>query len=713
MITTLKRPLGGRWPAIALLLALASPALLAETYFVRADGGSSQQCTGLSDKPYSGSGSAQDCAWSHPFVALPPGGTPRIAGGDTLLIADGSYRMGHGAPATESCALSWSWDCYMPPIPSGPSPDQPTRILGSGHDQGCSSAPELWGTERASTVLNLQGSSNVELACLEVTDRASCIDFHCHNGQCDGEIARCDRSSAPWGDWASTGISARDSSNVVIRDVNIHGMANQGVYAGRLSDWTMERVQINANGWAGWDGDIGSDSGNTGTMLFLDSEIAWNGCVEDWQSGEKFGCWGQGGGGYGDGLGVGESGGHWIFEGAKVHHNTSDGIDLLYLRDDGQATVRRSLIDSNAGNQVKVSRSAVIENSIVIGNCSYFSDHLNMHDGDVCRALGDTVYVGFSNGSQTDLINNTIIGQGNCVISGGGGDSQSLLRIANNVIIGNPYWHYPDQQSCLYYSGSSEQIVWESNLIKDVRHGACPDGSICDTAPGLEDASLSTFSAEPISDSPLIAAADAGLAPDNDFHNLPRGAGGGPDIGAIEYGAQAEQPPSEPEPPVAEFSHQCQELTCQFTANASSAYAYEWTFGDGGSASGASAEHSYAAAGEYTVELRVTDGTTGLSDSASTTLSVSAPPPPPPVEESDVKLETRAYDRRNTRYVRLRWNNIDTDATDIYRDGVIIASTFSYQLYADRLDSGGPDSVTYRVCEHGGQACSNAVTVHF
>ncbi|MCA1778311.1 MAG: right-handed parallel beta-helix repeat-containing protein [Xanthomonadaceae bacterium] len=451
-----------------LFLGLASPAILADSYFVRPDGGTAQQCTGLSDQPYPGSGTSQDCAWSHPFVALPPGSAPRISGGDTLLIGEGDYRMGHGAPSADRCALDWSWDCHMPPIPSGPSADQPTRILGTGYDQGCPAAPKLWGTERARTILNLEGSSNVVLACLEVTDHASCIDFHCHNGQCGGQVAACNRASAPWGDWASTGVTATDSSNVVLRDVNIHGMANQGVRAGRLSDWTMDRVKINANGWAGWDGDIGADSANAGTLLFVDTEIAWNGCVEDWQTGDTFGCWGQGGGGYGDGLGTADSEGHWIFENARVHHNTSDGIDLLHMRDGGQITVRRSLIESNAGNQVKVSRSALIENSIIVGNCEFFQGEGNMHDSDHCRALGDTISVGLEAGGQTDLINNTIIGQGNCVISGGGGDSQSVLTLANNVIIGSPYWHDPGQQSCLYYSGSGEQIVWQNNLVKDV-----------------------------------------------------------------------------------------------------------------------------------------------------------------------------------------------------------------------------------------------------
>ena len=707
MIDTQHRPKGGRWPILVLLLALASPAVLAETYFVRTDGGNADQCTGLSDKPYPGNGSSQDCAWSHPFVALPPAGAPRISGGDTLLIGGGSYRMGHGAPAAEACSLSWSWDCFMPPIPSGPSPDQPTRILGQGHDQGCAAAPELWGTERARTVLNLQGSSNVELACLEVTDRASCIDFHCHNGQCDGQVAACNRSSAPWGDWASTGVRASDSSNVVMRDVNIHGLASQGVYAGRLTDWTLERVRINANGWAGWDGDIGSDSSNAGTLLFVDSEIAWNGCVEDWQSGDKFGCWGQGGGGYGDGIGLGESGGHWIFENVEVHHNTSDGIDLLYLRGDGQATVRRSLIDSNAGNQIKVSRSAVIENSVIIGNCSYFADHPNMHDGDVCRALGDTVSVGFNDASHTDLINNTIIGEGNCVISGGGGSAQSVLTIANNLIIGNPYWHSPSQDSCLYYSGSNEQVVWTNNFIHNVRNDACPGDSLCSGKPGIKNDSLDNFDPQPTQDSPLIAAANAALAPETDFNDLLRGVNGGPDIGAIEYGA--DQTPELPDPPVAGFNANCEKLACAFTAEGSSdtGLDYQWLFGDGSTGSGASVNHQFSASGRYDVTLAVTDAH-GQSDSATQAVTVFDS------SNDDISLVVRAVKRRNgVRFTRLRWSGIDSQATDIYRNGTLIAATFSYQLYADRLDENTSGQVAYRVCRHDSQSCSQVEIANF
>lgn len=528
------------WAFVLLTALLFASSSWADTYYVRTDGGSAGQCNGLDNSAYPGSGSNRNCAWRHPFIALPPAGSPRIDGGDTLVIGSGSYRIGLGAPGSSSCVAGWSWDCVMSAIPSGPSTAKKTRILGAGHNSGCSNPPELWGSERAKKVLNLEGSSNVEVACLEVTDHESCIEFHCHNDKCDGEVDACKRDESPFGDWAGRGLSASDSSNVLLRDLNIHGMANRGIMAGGLSNWTMQHVKIIANGWAGWDGDIGSGSSNSGTIRFIESEISWNGCAERWPGGEKFGCWAQQGGGYGDGLGTAETGGHWIFERSQIRFNTSDGIDLLYLRDNGQVTVKRTLVDSNAGNQIKVAKSSLIENSIVVGNCGFFSGKGNMLAGDHCRALGDTISVGLEPGAQTDLINNTIIGQGNCVISGGGGTASSRIRFINNLVIATPYWHNPDQQSCLYYSGASEQVVWDNNFIHNPRHDACPGNSLCSGSPGIRNASITQFEGEPLEGSPLISAANADLAPVNDYFGVIRGASGGPDIGAIERTGPAE-----------------------------------------------------------------------------------------------------------------------------------------------------------------------------
>jgi len=66
-------------------------------------------------------------------------------------------------------------------------------------------------------------------------------------------------------------------------------------------------------------------------------------------------------------------------------------------------------------------------------------------------------------------------------------------------------------------------------------------------------------------------------------------------------------------PPTAAFAASCSALTCTVDAGASfdpddtSIASYQWVFGDGTTATGVSAAHSYAAAGTYTITLTVTD----------------------------------------------------------------------------------------------------------
>jgi hypothetical protein len=118
------------------------------------------------------------------------------------------------------------------------------RILGSGWDAGCADPPEWWGAERPWFIVNLTDSSNVEIACLEITDRSGCIEFHPHAG------LACEREASPYGDWASYGLQAEDSANVYLHDLNIHGLAAGGVHAGRLTDWTGERLAgPHRSGW--------------------------------------------------------------------------------------------------------------------------------------------------------------------------------------------------------------------------------------------------------------------------------------------------------------------------------------------------------------------------------------------------------------------------------------------------------------------------------
>jgi PKD repeat protein len=88
--------------------------------------------------------------------------------------------------------------------------------------------------------------------------------------------------------------------------------------------------------------------------------------------------------------------------------------------------------------------------------------------------------------------------------------------------------------------------------------------------------------------------------------------------------------------PVAAFTSAKQDLTVSVDGSGSSdadgtVKSYAWQFGDGGTATGATAQHTYAAAGTYQVTLTVTDddGATGTKTSSVTVTAPPAPNTPP------------------------------------------------------------------------------------
>jgi hypothetical protein len=388
--------------------------------------------------------------------------------------------MGYSAPGADNCEPDGAFDCHMPPIPSGPNPSTPTRILGAGWNRGCPDPPELWGTQRPWQIVNLDGSSNVELACLEITDHSDCVEDHVHGY--GGSALTCERETFPFGDWADTGLYAADATNVYLHDLDIHGLAVAGIRAGRIADWTVEDVRIAGNGWVGWEGDIEGEDSNSGTLTFRRWTVEWNGCAETWPGEQPTACWAQPAGGYGDGVGTGATGGDWIIEDSAILHNTSDGLDLLYHSLGGRVVLNRVRAEGNAGNQIKVTGEAEIADSVLVGNCAFFEGKPFSYANaiDHCRANGVTVEIHYTGGEQSSIVHSTIYGQGDGLVGSGPREGYAcngseILEARNSIFVGDTDYFDSGDITFLFYQEQCADLELDSdyNVIHRAKNVAC------------------------------------------------------------------------------------------------------------------------------------------------------------------------------------------------------------------------------------------------
>lgn len=161
--------------------------------------------------------------------------------------------------------------------------------------------------------------------------------------------------------------------------------------------------------------------------------------------------------------------------------------------------------------------------------------------------------------------------------------------------------------------------------------------------------------------------------------------------------------------PTASFSFSCAGLACNFTDGSTDSdgtiASRSWNFGDGGTSTATNPSHTYAAGGNYTVSLTVTDNG-GASNATSQAVSVTA-------SSGGITLSASGYKVKGYQTVDLTWSGAAGTLVDIVRNGAPLKTTANDGAYTDAINVKGAGSYTYKVCEAGTGTCSNVVTVTF
>jgi putative Ig domain-containing protein len=453
--------------AASIVVAAAQAAGSGTTWYIRLDGGTNTQCTGTTNAPYPGSGSAMPCAYNHPYQMLDYNGHwAKFAGGDTIQFADPAtnktpYYMGeqNGGVGTDwnaqiggicghpNAGHSAGSSCVLPPPPSGTALN-PTRIIGqnagschTSQHTGLVNPTILSGLAGAFAVLDVQGTNYVQLSCIEITQPDNCTNAGIGSGGGCGDMAN----------FISTaGIvlqygTAQGPRNLTMTDIAADGTAGYGIMGSHLNTLatdvlTGSDIYLIGNGGGGWNSDGGgcnTSCESVGTMNLSYIDVEGNGClllkpfdVSQGLLANSFNyCFGQNSGGYGDGFVLIASGDITVnVSHSKFNYNTQDGFDGLHISDDVSTSpslnISSSWAEGNAGQAIKIGTGAASTaiNNVTISNCRILDDPsafpnnpagwIPLDAGDTCRAAGNQWAFQMKDGSTLLLENNTILGYG-------------------------------------------------------------------------------------------------------------------------------------------------------------------------------------------------------------------------------------------------------------------------------------------------------------
>ena len=331
-----------------------------------------------------------------------------IAGGDTVIVegdnAGGvAYRIGWNTPNASTYCTS-GYNCWgitgdnggsgMPPPPSG-SASQPTRILGqnyaacsTGNATNHSLLTQLFGGYGVSYDLQLDGASNVQLECLEITAHTQAVAGT--NGTCGLQgvplyPTGCSKSS-PLSDFDGAGLHFNvQTGNLLLQDIYIHGHKGSGISGPIGGTVTMIRDYMGFNAFAGWDFSGGNsyDIPNASTAAINASYVTQigNGCDEQYplvNSYPAVACHDTNSGGFGD---------SWSGQDSYLASFTCNYCIQMYNTKDGwigphfavETTLAENSVSiGNMGQQLKFDvqggGTALFVNNLIVGNCNRMSE---------------------------------------------------------------------------------------------------------------------------------------------------------------------------------------------------------------------------------------------------------------------------------------------------------------------------------------------------
>jgi hypothetical protein len=461
----------------------------------------------------------------------------------------------------------------MPPPPSGTA-TQHTRILGAcaygtyscnpvnTYPYTANNLTQLFGGFNVGAVMYLSGSQYVDVEGLEITS---------HNGNCTRvgypQYPSGCSSSVPVSDYANWGIIVTNtSSNITLQDLYIHGFTNLGIGGPIGGPFTLTRVSIDFNAFAGWNFDDGSSTPDAPGSSLTQSYVSMvgNGCLEQYPivntQYPAVSCWDSGTGGFGD---------SWSGQATELDSFTCDHCYIAYNTKDAaigphtqlmNLSYTNSLTVGNMGQQGKwgmlPNSTTVFKNDVFIGNCMRMSQQLpgaaqNFAIGaglpgsyltTFCRAAG-TVFDYYADTNSSVLFaNNTFVTYSPTVFDfgcGSNGCGTSPYVLTNNIFLGYTSSYQfapfnPFQAPGLYYvDQGSVVIASNSNIEYGVRNGDPCTGSILCVDPAFvnepaqgtmpPESTLDSFNFHPSSASPAIqTGASFPGAPATDYYGNPQ-----------------------------------------------------------------------------------------------------------------------------------------------------------------------------------------------